>query len=307
LKRAVSVSLGTSRRDFTSRVRIAGREVEVRRIGCDGSVERLAALLRELDGRVEAIGLGGLNFAYRVAGRSYPVPQAARLRRLVRGTPLVDGSFLKDTLERWVVGHLEEEHGLRWRESSVLVASVLDRFGLAEEMHRRGARVLAGDVFFALHLPGPFLDLGAFGLVARALLPALRLVPLTWLYPLGAEQDRPGRAGLRLKGVQVLAGDCHLLLHRLPEDLRGRMVLVNSLWPEEERLLRARGAAGVATTMPPVEGRSWSANAWEAALHAALGDALYRYSGEGLARLLMDAGLRPKVEVFRERQGFPSR
>ncbi|MGB9886717.1 MAG: quinate 5-dehydrogenase [Moorellales bacterium] len=300
MKRAVSVSLGTSRRNFTVRLELFGQEIEVRRIGCDGDLRRLKAHLRELDGRVDAIGLGGMNFAYRVGNRCFPVPQAQAVRCLVRETPLVDGSLLKDTLERWVVVYLEEERGFRWAGTPVLVASVLDRFGLAEEMYRRGARVLAGDLFFALHLPGPFLSLPRFSGLARLLLPGIRWVPLTWIYPLGAAQNSAGRIGRGLPPVAVLAGDLHLVLHRLPADLRGRVVLVNSLWPEEERLLRERGAAGIVTTMPAVGGYSWASNVWEAVLTALWGEELRQLTVPSLAARLVAAGLVPKVEGLHE-------
>ncbi|MBC7334921.1 MAG: quinate 5-dehydrogenase, partial [Clostridia bacterium] len=148
MKRAVSLSLGTSRRNFSTRLEIFGEEVEVRRIGCDGDLRQLASLLRHFDGRVQALGLGGMNFAYRVGARAYAVAQAAALRRLVRRTPLVDGSLLKDTVERRLVVYLTHEYGLDWPSLRVLVVSALDRFGLTEALVREGAAVVIGDALF---------------------------------------------------------------------------------------------------------------------------------------------------------------
>ena len=58
-KRAVSVSLGASTRDYQHRKGLLGRWVSLQWIGTDGDMLRAETLLRELDGKVDAIGLGG--------------------------------------------------------------------------------------------------------------------------------------------------------------------------------------------------------------------------------------------------------
>lgn len=299
MKKAVSLSLGTSRRNFRVCLDLFGQRVEIQRLGCDGNLALLAALLQSFDGQVAALGLGGLNFAYRIGRKVFPVAQAARLRRLVRHTPLVDGSYLKDTVERWLVEYLAAEWGVVWPGLRVLVVSALDRFGLAEELARRGARVLVGDAYFALRLPLVFPSLRSFSFAAAAFLPALRHVPLTWLYPVGEKQQRAGRTVWPLyRRVQAIAGDFHFLWRNLPARLEGKIIITSSLWPEEQEVLRARGAAMLITPMPAVNGCSWAANIWEAALTAALGRPLPELGREFLRSQLEEAGLRPRVEVF---------
>ncbi|MBC7334920.1 MAG: hypothetical protein H5U01_01430, partial [Clostridia bacterium] len=137
------------------------------------------------------------------------------------------------------------------------------------------------------------------------LLPLLRRLPLTWFYPTGAKQDRPGNSRAPVyRRVQVIAGDFHFLWRYLPADLAGKGVIASSLWPEECALLRTRGAAWVATPLPAVEGRSWAANIWEAALTAAVGRTrLEGWGEEVLWSRLQEAGLRPRMEVFHGKTG----
>jgi len=102
MKRAVSVSLGSSARNKCVVLDLNGQQVELERIGTDGDAERARRLFAELDGQVDALGVGGVDLYLRLGGREYPLRAALRLVRDVRRTPLVDGRGLKHTLERRV-------------------------------------------------------------------------------------------------------------------------------------------------------------------------------------------------------------
>src|SRR5690606_16160319 len=61
MKRVVSVSIGSSERDHVAEVELLGQRVRVERIGTDGDVERAIRLIAELDGQVDAFGMGGID------------------------------------------------------------------------------------------------------------------------------------------------------------------------------------------------------------------------------------------------------
>jgi hypothetical protein len=266
VRRALSVSLGPPERDFAVDLTMGGEVVRVERIGTGFDLERAEEVVRAYDGRVDAIGVGGANFAYRLGGRRYTLPEGERLRRAARRTPVTDGGLFKAAVEpEWVVT-VDRSFGPFTGRLAVLV-SALDRYALLEPLRRIGARPLIGDPYFALGLPlapGPT----AFAALARATLPVLRRVPLRRLYPSGRPRRRPlprafGRPAL-------FAGDLHLLLGRLPP-LDGAVVLTASLRPADAERLFAAGARGVVTGPAPAPGLSLPANAWEAALIAAHG------------------------------------
>jgi tartrate dehydratase alpha subunit/fumarate hydratase class I-like protein len=58
MKRAVSISIGSSKRNKAVEVELLGEKVLIERIGTDGSMEKAAQLYRELDGKVNAFGVG---------------------------------------------------------------------------------------------------------------------------------------------------------------------------------------------------------------------------------------------------------
>ena len=100
MKRVASVSLGSSKRDHEAEVEILGERVHVRGIGTDGDLERARALISELDGKVDAIGLGGIDLHLVAAGRRYLIRDAKKLAEAARKTPVVDGGHLKMVIDR---------------------------------------------------------------------------------------------------------------------------------------------------------------------------------------------------------------
>ena len=102
MKRAVSVSLGSSTRDKKVIVTLKGEQISVERIGTNGDAAKSRRLFAELDGQVDALGVGGVDLYLRLGQREYPLHAALKLVQDVRQTPVVDGRGLKYTLERRV-------------------------------------------------------------------------------------------------------------------------------------------------------------------------------------------------------------
>jgi len=51
MKRAVSISIGTSKRDKSVEIELLGEKILIERIGTDGDMEKAAQLYKELDGK----------------------------------------------------------------------------------------------------------------------------------------------------------------------------------------------------------------------------------------------------------------
>ena len=59
MKRAVSISIGSSKRNKAVEVTLLGEKISIERIGTDGDMEAAALKYKELDGTVDAFGVGG--------------------------------------------------------------------------------------------------------------------------------------------------------------------------------------------------------------------------------------------------------
>ncbi len=272
--RVVSVSLGSPLRDHRTLIKIGGERVQLERIGCAGDVRRAAEAIRSLDGRVDAIGLGGVNLALRLGREAYPLPEGEFLQKQALRTPVCDGSSWKRVAEPLSLHLIARKTGLFQGRVS-LVSSVLDRFPLAQALEQAGSRVLVGDAFYALRLPVIFPSVRAFRPFVKAFVPLLRRIPIRYLYGSDTSEFREC-PGVFFKGIDILAGDFHYIKVRIPTSLSDKIIVASTMTEGEMKELYRRGAALVLSLTPPAGGRVYGANAWEAITRALTG----RSSGE---------------------------
>lgn len=96
MKRAVSISIGSSKRDKAVEVELLGEAIRIERIGTDGDMEKAALLYQELDGKVDAFGVGGADLGMLVDQRWYPLYSVQKMVRFIQKTPVIDGAGLKN-------------------------------------------------------------------------------------------------------------------------------------------------------------------------------------------------------------------
>ena len=297
MKRIVSVSLGSSSRDHRTTVDLLGESFEIERIGMDGSIDRATAKLRELDGTVDAIGLGGIDVYLYAGAKRFALRDGLRLLDAVKTTPVVDGSGLKNTLEREAVRFVRDELGVALAGTNVLMVSALDRFGMAQAFVDAGADVLFGDFIFALDLDKPVRGLAQFEALAERYLPDACKLPFQFFYPTGKKQDREPQSKYPQYYAQatIVAGDFHFMRQFMPAKLDGKIVLTNTLTARDVEELRVRGVARLVTTTPDFGGRSFGTNVVEAALLALLGKRWADVTPDDYAALLARLQFRPRV------------
>ncbi|HKU68430.1 MAG TPA: hypothetical protein VJP85_11695 [Candidatus Baltobacteraceae bacterium] len=297
MKRVVSVSLGSSTRDHHAVVNLLGEEFDISRVGTDGKLDAAIAKVRELDGKVDAIGLGGID-VYLYAGKHrYALRDGLRLLEAAKTTPVVDGSGLKNTLEREAVRFMQEDLGISLRGKHVLMVSALDRFGMAQALVDAGADVLFGDFIFALDLDKPVKGLHEFEEMAEKYLPDACKLPFQFFYPTGKKQEKPPEPKYPqyYHDADIIAGDFHFMRQFMPDDLNGKIVLTNTVTEKDVDELRKRGVKMLITTTPDFQGRSFGTNVVEAALLALLGKKWDEVTPGDYERVLHDLHLKPRV------------
>ena len=293
MKRAVSISLGSVKRDKQVTVTLLGEEVSIERIGTDGDVEKAIGLYRELDGQVDALGVGGIDLGLEFAGRYYPLRDAQRLVADVKRTPVVDGAGLRRTLERGIAQFIEQEVGAQIQPKRVLVCSGVDRYDVALSFHGAGYETLFGDLGFALGLPVPIRSLRMLHILGRILLPIVGRMPIESLYPTGEKQEViVPKYGKWYAWATVISGDCLYIKHHMPERLDGKVIATNTTTPADVEAFRQRGVRYLVTSTPPLEGRSFGTNVMEAALVAVAGKGR-RLTVEELQEMLQRVNFHP--------------
>lgn len=274
MKRAVSISIGSSKRNKAVEVTLLGEKVSIERIGTDGDMEAAALKFKELDGKVDAFGVGGADLGLMVDEKWYPLYSVRPMVRFVKKTPVVDGEGLKNTLENKSASFLEAKIGdyINARGRKVLMTMGVDRWGLSQAFADAGYETVFGDLMFGLDIPIAIHKISQVKIFAALLMPIAGRLPFEWVYPTGEKQEkRTPKWGKYYVWATVIAGDCHYIKRYMPDDLTGKVIVTNTTTPEDVETFRKAGVKYLITTTPVLDGRSFGANMMEAALVAASG------------------------------------
>lgn len=300
MKHIVSISLGSSKRDHSVETEILGQTVKIERIGMDGDLRKARQVLAGLDGKVDAIGLGGLDvYIYSRNGR-YALREGLELLHILKKTPAADGSGLKNTLEREIMAQIKTDSRFPLKDKNVLMVCAMDRFGMAESFVNAGSNVVFGDIIFALGKDQPLLTLEELADYADKVVPELSKLPLAFIYPMGSKQDAPPEEKFSnyYRDADYIAGDFHFIRKHMPAKLPGKVLITNTVTSENLEDLRERGVYAVITTTPDFSGRSFGTNVLDALFVALLEKPWEEITQQDYLELIKRLELKPRIEIL---------
>jgi len=300
LKHIVSISLGSSSRDHKIEKEILGEDFLIERRGTDGDFAKARKLYTELDGKVDAIGMGGISLYITTGEKKYYFRDAKKLVAGVKETPVVDGSGLKDTLERKVVEYMDTELNLDLGSKKVLAVCCVERLGMAEAFINSGAETIFGDVIFALGLPIPIRTMKSLRRLTKTIAPIVTWLPFSMVYPVGKAQDKESKRihNRYYEQVDIIAGDYHYIKKNFPQRLDGKIIVTNTVTEKDAEKLKSLGVKMLITTTPDLAGRSFGTNVIEAVLVAYLKGKGMETTIENYSDALEQLGFTPRVVTF---------
>ncbi|MBQ9992113.1 MAG: quinate 5-dehydrogenase [Firmicutes bacterium] len=296
MKRVVSVSLGASKRNHKVETTILGEEFSIERIGTDGDVKKAKQMIRELDGKVAAIGLGGTDLYIHSEKKRYAFRESKALRDCAPNTPVTDGSYLKKTLEYRLIYYVRDQLGIDFKGKKVLLMCAVDRHGMARALAECNADLKCGDLVFTLGIPKLINSFRTVTMLASVLCPIIVQLPMKWVYPTGAAQDKPNTKFHRFfDGIDIVCGDYLFIKKYMPENLQGKIIITNTVTPEDIEILRARGAKMLITGTPEMEGRSFGTNVMEGVIAAFSGQSPDQMGDEEFLKWVDKVSYIPRV------------
>ncbi len=298
MKHAVSVSIGSSKRNKSVEVNLLGETIRIERIGTDGDMEAAALKFQELDGKADAFGVGGADLEVVADGKAYPLFSVRPMIKYIKKTPVVDGGGLKNTLENKAAEFLDKKIGdyINSKGRKVLVTLGVDRWGLSKSFVDAGYETLFGDLMFGLDIPVAVKTLSQLKTVAALFMPIAGRLPFEWIYPTGEKQEkRTPKFGKYYAWATVIAGDCHYIKRFMPDDLNGKVIVTNTTTPEDVEQFKKAGVKYLVTTTPVLEGRSFGTNMMEAALVALAGKGR-ALSYDELKEMIAKLGFEPQLQ-----------
>lgn len=295
MKRAVSVSIGSSKRDKAVTVELMGEEVSIERIGTDGDLDKAAQLFNELDGTIDAFGLGGGDFGTEFAGKYFKYHNVAWIADGAKKTPAVDGSGLRNTLEARLAGFIEEEIGDEINPKTVLFPAASDRWGLTKGFIDAGYEYVFGELMFGLGIPIPLRSINSLKILVSALFPIVFRLPFSWIYPTGDKQTvREPKFEKHYQWASVIAGDNNYIIRHLPEKLEGKVIVTNTTTESDIKIYRDAGIKYLVTGTPAIDGRSFGTNMMEAAFIAVSGKNR-KLTDDELNKMLDELDFKPQI------------
>lgn len=298
MKRAVSISIGSSKRDKAVEVELLGEKVRIERIGTDGDMEKAAELYRDLDGKVDAFGVGGADLGVMVEEKWYPLYSVQSMVRYVKQTPIVDGAGLKNTLENRMAQVIDQSAGdyVRSMGRRAFITLGVDRWGMTRSFLDAGYECVFGDLMFGLGIPIALHSESSLKRMAAWLMPVAGRLPFEWVYPTGEKQEKriPKWETYYAWGA-VIAGDCHYIKRHMPDRLDGKIIATNTTTAADQEMFRQAGVKYLVTSTPVLDGRSFGTNMMEAALIAVSGKKRALNRAE-LTNLLDQLGFQPQIQ-----------
>jgi hypothetical protein len=304
MKKILSISIGSASRDHTTHHVFLGQEFEITRQGTNGDVEKAVQLYREMDGKVDAFGVGGAGFYLQVADHRYYFREPKKFRKAIKISKVGDGSRVKGLLEKRAFvaleKHLNEKEGKTLKGMPALQTCVMERYGMGKAMVEAGLDVTFGDFMFALGLPFTMKTLGQARLLAALFLPVVSLMPFAWLYPLGSEQDKPPQPKWTKYYQQsyVIAGDFLQVRQHMPDNLTGKIIVTNTTTAKNVEELKQRNLHILVTVTPRLEGRSFGTNVMEATLLSLMDKPDAEATEADFLDLIQRIPLEPNIEVL---------
>lgn len=305
MKHIVSVSLGSSKRNKRTECSLLGEDFIIERIGVDGSFGKYRELLKEYDGKADAIGLGGIDLYLWAENRKYTIRDAKKLADCVRISPVVDGSGIKNTIERKTIEYLNDNNIADFKNSKSLLVCGVDRFGMAESLDRYCPNVVYGDVMFALGINIKIKSYRSLQKLGKALLPVFCNVPFKMLYPTGEKQKEHSDKYTELfREFDIICGDYLFINKYLPsidsKAFENKTVITNTLTQEDTENLKNRGVKTVISTTPNFSGRNFGTNVFEGIITSLLGKSIYDADPEETDSILKQLDWKPTIVFNKE-------
>ncbi|HHU64137.1 MAG TPA: quinate 5-dehydrogenase [Clostridiales bacterium] len=302
MKRVVSVSIGSSARDHSVELEALGQKILVQRIGTDGDINKAIEIIRSLDGKIDAFGMGGIDlYVYSSTKKRYVIKAALPIYKAAVKTPIVDGSGLKNLMEKRVIYYACHNCGIDIKASKVLLVCAMDRYGMAEAFEELGADVVYGDAMFALGIPLPVKTMRTIKNLASIFMPVVSRLPIEMLYPTGKYQSRQQNKSIFHKyyyDADIIAGDFLYIKKHMPQRLNGKVIITNTVTLDDINTLKERGVRMLITSTPNIKGRSFGTNVIEAILISLLGKMPHQATQRHYDMLLKKVGFGHRVEYL---------
>jgi predicted amino acid dehydrogenase len=131
MKKVVTVTLGSSKQDFSFETEFLGQRFQVKRLGADNDTTKAWELMRRHQATADAIGLGEIGDHYNVGQSTLINKETRRLLNVVTRVPSTTGATLRRLLQVRAVRHVQQQLGSYFNNNLVLFLNGMRNYDMA--------------------------------------------------------------------------------------------------------------------------------------------------------------------------------
>jgi predicted amino acid dehydrogenase len=131
MKKVVTVTLGSSKKDFEFKTTFLGQEFSVKRLGADKDGSKAWELMRRQQANADAIALSDMPDHYHVGLRTVVNKESQRLMQVVTRVPVTTGASLRRLLQVRAIRYVQKELGHYFNNNLVLFLSGMRNYDMA--------------------------------------------------------------------------------------------------------------------------------------------------------------------------------
>jgi len=295
MKKVVTVSLGSSKQDFSFKTRFLGHDFEVKRLGADNDTSKAWELMRRHQATADAIGLGEMGDHLHVGQNTVINKESRRLLNVVTRVPATTGAKLRRLLQVRAVRYVQNELGHYFNNSRVLFLSGMRNYDMAVAMSDYTPNLSFAD---ALAQTG-----------APTLLSSLTQLEM---YAKGSEWALTGKSreilenalpGFKNQRIAAAIAKAHVIVGTFAElkqvghvsNLEGKTIITSAVDDERMEFFKKCKVNLVIDTSPQLFERVVGINAIEAMILAAVGKPHEELSDDDFEEILDELKIKPRL------------
>ncbi len=295
MKNVVTVSLGSSKQNFSFETDFLGHRFKVQRFGADDDTGKAWELMRRHQAHADAIGLGEVGDHWHVGQNTVINKETRRLLNVVTRVPATTGATLRRLLQVRAVRHVQKELGHYFNNNIVLFLSGMRNYDMAVALSDYTPNLNFADALAQTGAPTMLTSLQQLELYAKGSEVALNGKPGEFLESM-LTGYKSARIASAVTKAHVVVGTFHELKEvGSPANLAGKTVITSAVDDERLAFFKHCRVNLVIDVSPQLFDRVVGTNVIEAMILAALGKPHEEVSDDDFIEILDELELQPRL------------
>lgn len=295
MKKIVTVSLGSSKQDFSFDTDFLGQRFRVQRLGADDDTTKAWELMRRHQATADAIGLGEIGDHWHVGQSTVVNKETRRLLKVVTRVPATTGATLRRLLQVRAVRQVQHELGSYFNNNLVLFLNGMRNYDMAVALSDYTPNLSFADALAQTGAPTMLTSLTQLELYAKG-----HDLALTGR---SGEMLEAALSGFKNNRIAAAVGKSHVIVgtfHELkevgsPANLEGKTVITSAVDDERLAFFKHCKVNLVIDVSPQLFDRVVGTNVIEAMILASLGKPAEDVSDDDFNEILDELKVKPRL------------